>query len=108
MVQGKTFRLQVMSLKRMLFNENVESVFLTGDEGEYEMLPYHHPLLGALTEGEVKARGFAPIPLRGGVVLFKDNTCIIVIEESDTPYEGGGKHESAAISKGASADTGGK
>lgn len=67
----------------MLFDGEVPSVYLSGDEGEYELLPYHFPILGALPEGEVKIGGHDPIPLRAGVVLFQENTCIIVIEEYD-------------------------
>lgn len=77
------FRLQVVSLKRMLFDKDVESVYLAGDEGEYELLPYHYPLLGALPEGEIKIKGHPHIPLRAGVVLFNDNQCTIIIEEME-------------------------
>lgn len=78
-----TFRLQVLSLIRMLFEGEVESVYISGDEGEYELLPFHFPLLGALPEGEVLIAGHESIPLRAGVVLFQDNQCIIIIEEMD-------------------------
>jgi F-type H+-transporting ATPase subunit epsilon len=76
-----TFRLQVLSLIRMLFEGEVESVYISGDEGEYELLPFHFPLLGAIPEGELKIAGHESIPLRAGVVLFQDNQCIVIIEE---------------------------
>ena len=76
-----TFRLQVLSLVRMLYDGAVESVYLTGDEGEYELLPYHFPLIGAIPEGEIKVAGQVSIPLRAGVVLFENNKCTIIIEE---------------------------
>jgi len=78
-----TFRLQVLSLIRMLFEGEVESVYCSGDEGEYELLPFHFPLLGALPEGELLIAGHESIPLRAGVVLFQDNQCIVIIEEMD-------------------------
>ena len=78
-----TFRLQVISLRRALFDGEVKSVYLSGDEGEYELLPFHYPLLGALPEREIKIAEKGAIPLRAGVVLFRDNKCIIIIEESD-------------------------
>ena len=78
-----TFRLQVMSLQRMLFDGDVESVYLSGDEGEYELLPFHYPLLGALPEGEVKIAGKGHIPLRAGVVMFQNNWCTVIIEENE-------------------------
>ena len=70
-----------MSLIRTLFDGEVESVYLFGDEGEYELLPFHYPLLGALPEGEIKVAGHEGIPIRAGVVSFMDNQCSIVIEE---------------------------
>ena len=78
-----TFRLQVLSLRRMLFNGEVKSVYLSGDEGEYELLPFHYPLLGALPEGEIIVAEHGSIPLRAGVVLFQNNTCTIIIEENE-------------------------
>lgn len=77
------FRLQVASLRRMLFDSEVESVYLSGDEGEFELLAYHHPLLGALPEGLVKIYGHPSIPVRAGAVMFTENTCVIIIEEMD-------------------------
>jgi F0F1-type ATP synthase epsilon subunit len=78
-----TFRLQIMSLRRMLFDGEVKSVYLSGDEGEYELLPYHYPLLGALPEGEVKIADKGSVPLRAGVVLFQNNRCTIIVEEHE-------------------------
>ncbi len=80
-------RLQVVSLMRLLFDGDVRSVYLQGDEGEYELLPYHYPLLGALPEGEIKITTFTGdivyIGLRAGVVLTNENACIIILEELD-------------------------
>ena len=78
-----TFRLQIMSLRRMLFDADVKAIYLSGDEGEYELLPYHYPLLGALPEGEVKIAEKGSVPLRAGVVLFQNNRCTIIIEENE-------------------------
>lgn len=82
-IRISTFRLQILSLIRMLFEGEVESVYISGDEGEYELLPFHYPLLGAIPEGEIKIAGHEAVPLRAGVVLFQDNQCIIIIEELD-------------------------
>lgn len=78
-----TFKLQVLSLVRVLFDGDVESVYLNGDEGEYELLPFHFPLVGALPEGEIKILGKKSIPLRTGVVLFDQNKCTILVEEME-------------------------
>lgn len=77
------FRLRVMSLVRTLFDDEVESVFLQGDEGEYELLPFHYPLIGALVDSDIKIAHQPPLRVRSGVVLFDNNTCIILVEEQN-------------------------
>jgi F0F1-type ATP synthase epsilon subunit len=83
-VAQAAFHLQIMSLVRSLFEGEVESVYLFGDEGEYELLAYHYPLLGALPEGEIHIKGHEPIPIRAGAVLFEANRCVILVEELNT------------------------
>lgn len=84
---ASTLRLVVISLVRALFEGEVKSVYLYGDEGEYEILPFHFPLLGALPEGEFKittaTNEIVYIGLRAGVVLMNENSCVIIIEELD-------------------------
>ena len=77
-----TFRLQIVSLEKMIFDADVKSVYLFGDEGEYELLPFHYSLMGALPAGEIKIEGHESVPIKSGVVLFKDNRCTIVTEEA--------------------------
>ena len=89
-----TFRLQVLSLRRLLFDGEVREVQLSGDEGEYELLAFHYPVLGALPGGEIKIADKGSIPLRAGVVMFQHNRCTIIIEEADEtqpPQQHGGK-----------------
>jgi len=78
-----TFRLRVMSLMRTLFDDDVESVFLQGDEGEYELLPFHYPLIGALVNSDIRIAKHPALPIRSGVILFDNNTCIILVEEQN-------------------------
>ncbi len=77
------FRLRVMSLVRTLYDEDVESVFLQGDEGEYELLPFHYPLIGALVDSDIRISHQPPLRIRSGVVLFDNNTGIILVEEQN-------------------------
>jgi len=77
------FRLRVMSLVRTLYDDDVESVFLQGDEGEYELLPFHYPLIGALVDSDIRISQQPPLRIRSGVVLFDNNTCIILVEEQN-------------------------
>ncbi|HOG24321.1 MAG TPA: hypothetical protein PK590_06700 [Candidatus Omnitrophota bacterium] len=74
------FHLKVMSLKGVAIDEEVESVYLTGDDGEFELLPFHHPLLASLPEGELKIAYHESIPIKAGVLSFKDNECRVIAE----------------------------
>ena len=64
-----------------MYENEVQSVFLTGDKGEYELLAYHYPLLGVLSQGDIVINWQEQIPIKGGVVRFFANECIILVEE---------------------------
>jgi F0F1-type ATP synthase epsilon subunit len=74
------FNLQVMSLKGLAFDEMVESIYLTGDDGEFELLPFHHPLMASIPEGDLRIAGHRSIPIKVGVLSFKNNQCRIIAE----------------------------
>lgn len=74
------FLLEVFSLKGLVFSEHVESVYLSGTEGEFELLPYHYPLMASLDQGDIIIKGYDPLPIRLGVVMFRDNQCTIIVE----------------------------
>jgi F0F1-type ATP synthase epsilon subunit len=78
-----TFKLAVITPEALLYQNQVESVFITGDTGEYELLPYHFPLVGILAEGNIIINWKEAIPIRFGIVKFFANDCIILVEEPE-------------------------
>lgn len=74
------FNLQVMSLKGLAFDDMVESVYVTGDDGEFELLPFHHPLMASIPEGDLKIADHASIPIKTGALSFKNNQCRVIAE----------------------------
>ena len=81
--------MRVYSLRGVWFDGQVESVYLFGDEGEFEILAFHYPLLSSLPQGQINIADHDPIPIRVGIVMFQGNTCTIVIEEgAEMPREG--------------------
>lgn len=74
------FPLEVVCTEGILFQEDVESVYLYGAEGEFELLPYHYPLVAALTPGEINIAGKSSLPIKSGIVMFEDNRCTIIAE----------------------------
>jgi F0F1-type ATP synthase epsilon subunit len=78
-----TFKLAVITPEALLYQNQVESVFITGDTGEYELLPYHFPLVGILAQGNIIINWKEAIPVRFGIVKFFANDCIILVEEPE-------------------------
>jgi len=76
-----TFKISVMTPDALLYQNEVESVFLTGDQGEYELLPYHYPVLGVLKEGNIIVNWREAIPVKFGIIKFFANDCIVLVEE---------------------------
>jgi F0F1-type ATP synthase epsilon subunit len=74
------FRCVILSAKRLVFEEEINSLFISGDCGEYELLAYHYPLVGII-KGDIVINWDRRLPVKGGVVRFFANECTIMIEE---------------------------
>jgi len=70
-----------MTPEALLYQNEVESVFFTGDLGEYELLPYHYPVLGILKQGNIIINWRDAVPIKFGLVKFFANDCIVLVEE---------------------------
>ncbi len=76
-----TFKISIMTPEALLYQNEVESAFFTGDKGEYELLPYHYPVLGILSESSIILNWREAVPIKFGVVKFFANDCIVLVEE---------------------------
>jgi len=76
-----SFKCIIVSADQLVYENEIHSLFLTGDKGEYELLAYHYPLLGVLKKGDVIINGEKKISISGGVLRFYANECVIVVEE---------------------------
>ena len=81
-----TFKCVILSPHTLIYQNEVQSVFLKGNQGEYEILAYHYPLLGVLRKGDIIINWNERIKINGGVVKFFANECTIVVEEEIRPY----------------------
>ena len=70
-----------MSPNNLIYEKDIGSVFLTGDQGEFEILAYHYPLLGVLKQSRVVLDWKEEVPIKSGIVRFFANECIILVEE---------------------------
>ena len=76
----KKFPLEIVCAEGVLFQEEVESVYLFGDEGEFELLPFHYPLVASLASSKINIAGYDPVPIQSGVVMFNNNECTVIVE----------------------------
>ena len=82
------FRCVILSARQLILEQEVSSVFISGDRGEYELLAYHYPLIG-IVKGDIVVDWDKHLPVKGGVVRFFANECNIMIEEkvADVPQK---------------------
>ena len=76
-----TFKCVIMSPRALIYENEVQSVFLTGDRGEFEVLAYHYPVIGLLKQSSIIIDWKDSVPIKAGIVRFFANECIILIEE---------------------------
>ena len=88
-----TFKLSVMTPEELLYQGEVESAFLTGDQGEFELLPYHYPVLSILVQSNIIVNWREAIPVKFGVLKFFANDCIVLVEEIERLRPQKGKKE---------------
>ena len=81
------FKCTILSSKRVIYENEVQSVFLTGNDGEYELLACHYPLIGVLAKGPVVINNKERIQINGGIARFFANECIIMIDEQRKPVK---------------------
>ena len=76
-----TFKCTIMTPDALIYESEVQSLFLTGDRGEYEILPYHYPVLGILKQSNVIVDWKESISIKFGIIRFFANDCIILVEQ---------------------------
>jgi len=81
-----TFKCVILSPHTLIYQNEIQSIFVRGDDGEYEILAYHYPLLGVLRKGDIIINWNERISVNGGVLKFFANECTIIVEEEIRPY----------------------
>lgn len=78
-----TFKCVIMSPRSLIYENEIHSLFLTGDRGEFEILAYHFPVVGLLKESSIVIDWKESIAIKAGIVRFFANECIVLVEEPD-------------------------
>ena len=70
----------VISPREVIFEGKVKSVILPGEQGIFEILPFHKRLLSRLISGTllIDEQSF---PVRRGIVKVNQNRVTIIVEE---------------------------
>ena len=71
----------IMNESKALFEGRARSVMLPGEQGVFELLPYHKPLLSRLIGGKVIINNEQEFPVRRGIVGFNLNRATVIVEE---------------------------
>ena len=75
------FKVTVLNPKHVLFEGEADSLFLPGDQGEFEILTHHAPIVSLLKQGNVVVDWKTPIPIKKGMATFYNNQCVLLVEE---------------------------
>jgi F-type H+-transporting ATPase subunit epsilon len=70
----------VQSRKEIIFEGMVESVFLPGEYGEFEVLPFHAPIISTLKKGKLRIDDLF-LEIKGGIAkMGEDNKLLLLVE----------------------------
>lgn len=75
------FHVTILNPKHVVYEGDAESVFLPGDQGEFEILAFHVPIVSLLKPGEVVVDWKTRVPIKNGMVKFDKGECVILVEE---------------------------
>lgn len=74
-------KLKIITQERVVFDEEVDSIFSRGIDGEFGILKGHIPMMTALDIGVTRAyigEEEKKFTTMGGILQFKDNECLIL------------------------------
>jgi F-type H+-transporting ATPase subunit epsilon len=97
---GKTFKLEIVTPKKVVFNGDAQSLSAPGVMGGFQVLVDHAPMLAEIGVGEVSLRdaegNLSQYATSGGVVEVKYNHVILMAESAERADEIDSKRAEAA------------
>ena len=79
MAEDTTFDLLIATLDRVIYEGKARSLILPGEQGTFEVLPLHRPLMSRLLIGLIVIDGRS-FPIRRGVLRIADDVVTAVVE----------------------------
>lgn len=74
------FSVIIVNPKQVLFAGQATRVFLRGDEGEFEVMDYHAPIISLLRKGKIVIDGVKFLAIKGGIARFDQNNLVVLAE----------------------------
>ena len=81
MPADSTFDVLIATLDRVVYEGKGKSLILPGENGVFEVLPYHKKLLSRLKEGSIVLDGTI-FPIRRGVAKVGPADVTVIVEEA--------------------------
>jgi len=69
----------VMNQAQVIFDGVANKVILPGDYGEFEVLPFHWPIVSILRKGEIIIDDVG-VPIFKGIAKFADEKLVALVE----------------------------
>lgn len=73
------FNVTLLDQAHVIFEGVAQSVILPGDEGEFEVLDFHKPVVSSLKRGEIIIDNMG-FPIARGIVRFYKDQMIALVE----------------------------
>lgn len=70
----------IVSPSRVIFEGKARSLMLPGEQGCFEVLPFHKPLISRLISGKIIV-GAGIVPIRRGIAGVNHNKATVIVEE---------------------------
>ena len=70
----------ILNPRLTVYDGQARSVFLPGDNGEFEVLEFHKPIISLLRQGEIIIDGSKSVAVKKGVARMQDNELVALIE----------------------------
>ncbi len=72
------FNVTLLDQAHVIFDGVAKNVILPGDEGEFEVLDFHKPVVSSLTRGEIIIDNMGFPIARGIIRFYKDQMTVLV------------------------------
>jgi F-type H+-transporting ATPase subunit epsilon len=84
------FRLEIVTVEREVFAEDVDFVVVRGEGGELGILPHHAPLISTLKTGELRMRRAGQVEyfaVSGGFVQVRPDKVVVLADAAEHSEE---------------------